>query len=119
MTCRTYEGGVTVCTPPRTLVRRRILTCWNCETKRRVAQVYQGIWYADHFYCCHCGDGWGDGERMERPFQRGWRERAIKAARGYWDQAVSAEEFQEHMRAELQAHLRDVAPLIEDVVEDL
>lgn len=109
MSCTRYAGGVVVCSAPQWITRRRILTCWNCKTKRRVVQIYQGLWYADHFYCCHCGDGWGDGETMPRPFQRGWRDRAIKAAREYWDRAVSKAEFDAHWKADLADHFGEAA----------
>lgn len=102
MTCQTFQGGV-ICGPPRGVIRRRVLHCWNCETKRRVVQIFQGAWYGDHFYCCHCGDGWGDRERMERPFQRGWRQRSIARAKRDWDRAITAEQFREHVHAALEA----------------
>ena len=119
MTCKEYEGGVVVCSAPRGVVRRRVLVCWNCETKRRVVQVYQGAWYGDHFYCCHCGDGWGDGETMARPFQRGWREKAIQRARDYWAEAISAEAYEAHWKADLNSYFATEDRPTEDVVEDL
>lgn len=117
MACVTYEGGVAVCSAPQNVVRRRFLNCWNCETKRRVAQVYQGVWYGDHFYCCHCGDGWGEGETMPRPFARGWREKAIIRAREYWDSAVSKTEWDAYWKADLNSCF--ATEPVEDAVADL
>lgn len=34
--------------------------------------------------CLNCGDEWGDGERLERPFAPGWRKRSIAEAKRRW-----------------------------------
>jgi hypothetical protein len=94
-----------LCRPPQGVVRRHYLTCWNCERKRRVVEVWQGAWYPSHFYCCACGDGWGDEERMERPFLRGWRPKAIAKARAHWAAALTPAEFNAWVDRDLQAAL--------------
>lgn len=34
-------------------------------------------WYDPLISCLKCGDQWSGGERLARPFARGWRERAV------------------------------------------
>jgi hypothetical protein len=38
-------------------------------------QCYE--WYGTLWSCMACGDSWSDGERLERPFSRGWRAEKI------------------------------------------
>ena len=114
MGCQEFEGGV-ICSGPRNVVRRHIARCWNCETDRRIVQVYGGAWYPSTFYCCHCGDGWGDGERLERPFARGWRQKSIRRAKQYWREALTPDAFLDCVRADLAPYVTPV----EDVVSDL
>lgn len=116
MGCETVADGVTICSGPKGIVRRHLTRCWNCETRRRVVQVWQGMFYGSLFYCCHCGDGWGDGERMERPFQRGWRKKSIAAARQYWADAMTTREFNRTIDAAIAEYF---APEVTDVVNDL
>lgn len=101
MSCQTLDEGVVICRAPRGIVRRYIMRCWNCETNRRVVSVWQGMFYGSIQYCCHCGDGWGDGQRMERPFQRGWRQKSIAKARQYWADALTPREFSKVVDAEI------------------
>jgi hypothetical protein len=114
MGCETV-GAVTVCSGPRGVVRRRYLRCWNCETKRRVVEVFSGSWYPSTFYCCYCGDGWGGGYRMVRPFTRGWRQRAAERAKRYWRDALTPEAFAAAVEADLRPYIRHT----EDTVSDL
>ena len=116
MPCMTVAEGVTVCRAPRGIIRRHITVCWNCETRRRVVQIWQGMFYGSLFYCCHCGDGWGDGERMERPFQRGWRQKSIADAKQHWADALTTPEFNRVINAAIDEYF---APAVEDVVSDL
>lgn len=72
-----------ICAPSPTQVRRRILPCPTCERRRRfVCRLYE--WYGWMVTCCGCGDSWEDGERLPRPFARGWRAAAIARARAAW-----------------------------------
>lgn len=109
MTCRTYQGGVTVCSPPQGIVRRHYLHCWNCKTKRRCVEVFGGIWYPSTFYCVFCGDGWGDGETLARPFARGWRQKAIARAKRYWREALSPEAYKAALKAAMRAEFPEEA----------
>lgn len=38
-------------------------------------------WYGPSLTCLECGDAWGDGERLPRPFAPGWRKKRIEAAK--------------------------------------
>lgn len=102
MTCYVGEG-ITICAPPRGVVCRRILRCPTCEQRRRFVQRFMGAWYGDLFTCVACGDSWGDGERLERPFQRGWRQRATAKARRAWTEALAADEFAARVHADLES----------------
>jgi len=79
---------------------RRIAVCPNCKQRRRFAGLDSGPYYGAVWTCCACGDSWSDGERLERPFQRGWRVKAIADARDVWARARS--------RAEHRAWLADL-----------
>jgi hypothetical protein len=59
------------------LVRKR---CPTCERRRYFVMMHTP-WYGVSGTCLHCGDSWEDGERLERPFVPGWRNRAIRDAR--------------------------------------
>lgn len=91
-------SGIAICGSSFPL--RRVARCWNCKRRRRVAGVDLGAWYYTRWTCCACGDSWGDGQRMERPFQRGWRPRAIAQARETWQKAG------QHTKAEHWAWVR-------------
>jgi hypothetical protein len=74
-----------ICSPPK-FPLRRIMRCPTCAQRRRFAG-YDQAWYGPTWTCCGCGDSWGDGERLERPFRRGWRPDAIQRAKRIWDGA--------------------------------
>lgn len=76
---------VTICSPPQYLIRR-IAHCPTCKTRRRFIGA-DALWYGTTWTCCRCGDSWADGERMERPFARGWRAEATRRARASWEEA--------------------------------
>lgn len=60
---------------------RRVMFCPTCKRRRRFYGWFQE-WYGWTITCCHCGDKWADGERLERPFVR--REKSAKPARRAW-----------------------------------
>ena len=74
--------SVHVCSP-RTVTFRSVRHCPTCRTRRRMVGV-AAVWYGATWTCCTCGDSWGDGERLPRPFARGWRTRAADIARRRW-----------------------------------
>lgn len=54
--------------------------CPTCARPRRMLGEH-AEWYGTTWTCAGCGDSWSDGERIERPFVPGWRQRSIKHAR--------------------------------------
>lgn len=58
-------------------------TCPECN-RRSVILSWFIEWYGWDSTCLRCGDSWADGYRRERPFMRGWRQKAIDAARKRW-----------------------------------
>jgi hypothetical protein len=40
-----------------------------------------------------CLDGWQDGYRMERPFQRGWKVKRAALIKELWDSALMPAEY--------------------------
>ena len=74
---------VHVCAPSADDVRAVRIRCHSCERLTGfVIRHYE--WYGWHLTCLRCGDQWADGERLERPFARGWRRRNIEAARSLY-----------------------------------
>ncbi len=54
--------------------------CPTCDRPTRfVCFFYE--WYGWGTTCLACGERWEDGEMLERPFVRGWREKSKQAAR--------------------------------------
>ena len=48
-------------------------------------------WYGWDVACLHCGESWGDGERIERPFAPGWRKRRVKSCLAWIDRNMDYE----------------------------
>ena len=73
-------------------VRRRF-TCPVCHTPdARIIVAYpSSLYYATVQTCVECGDSWSDGYRLERPFLRGWREKAKTKALADWEKATDEE----------------------------
>lgn len=109
MTAATMPGLV-ICLS-ETFNLRRISKCPTCKCRRRIAGVDRGLWYGIIWTCCACGDSWGDGEMLERPFRRGWRKEAIADARETW---VSASPASEH-RAWIRLQMEDYCQVSETV----
>jgi hypothetical protein len=65
---------------------RRVLHCPTCKRRRRFSGR-DATWYGVTWTCCACGESFGDGERLARPFKPGWRAEARAAARAVWDEA--------------------------------
>lgn len=61
-----------------------VMHCPTCKRRRRFYCWFQE-WYGWHSTCCACGDCWQDGERGERPFERGWRKEAAGKAAANWN----------------------------------
>lgn len=73
---------------PSVFLLRRITRCPVCERPRQFAGS-DAAWYGTTWSCCGCGDSWTDGEMHPRPFARGWRKKAINAARRTWIEAIA------------------------------
>lgn len=72
---------------PQEWLGRTTQDCPTCNTRRRfVVRLYE--WYDTIWTCCGCGDSWSAGERMRRPFRRGWRAEATARARSDWNAAT-------------------------------
>ena len=65
--------------PPTTLFCG-VNECPTCQRQRRMLGAF-AEWYGTTWTCAGCGDSWADGEQLERPFARGWRQRSIRHAR--------------------------------------
>lgn len=72
---------------PDSIAVRRIMHCPTCDCCRRFSAVDQ-LWYGPSWTCLACGDGWSEGERLERPFRRDWRKESRRRARETWARAV-------------------------------
>lgn len=71
---------------PKTVVVRMVTLCPTCKTRRRMVASCT-TWYSPIATCCTCGDSWSDGERLPRPFARGWRQQSSARARSAWRHA--------------------------------
>lgn len=72
---------------PATIAIRRIMPCPTEGVRRRFA-AHDALWYGPTWTCLGCGDSFGDGERLERPFKPRWRQEAKARARELWEQGV-------------------------------
>lgn len=79
--------SITICRPDNRFLRKEIRYCPMDMCRTEMAVRYEP-YYGITMYCCRCGDAWTDGELHERPFQRGWRDRAVRDHRRLWDQAT-------------------------------
>lgn len=97
------DDKLAICGVGPALVRRRVVQCPTERRRRRMVQVYGGLYYSDHLICLGCGDQWSDGERGERPFARGWREKASRHALTLWLDAVTGAEYRRRVQAEFES----------------
>lgn len=51
--------------------------CPTCKSKQDFYCTFEE-WYGWTVTCLNCGDQWMDGERLARPFARGWRKDNIE-----------------------------------------
>ena len=105
-----------ICRPPSFPIRR-VLACPTEGRRRRMAGRDHGPYYGPTVTCLGCGDSWSCGERLERPFRRGWRKDAIAEAKRAWVEAgrYARAEYRAWLDAELAAIFREPAPAVEDV----
>ena len=69
------EPVIYVCTAEAIYWSIRRWKCPNCGKRRMLVETFE--WYDALVSCLKCGDQWSGGERLERPFARGWRERSV------------------------------------------
>ena len=81
-------GHVHIYAPVST--RKRIIAgvCPTCARWTRFIGLFYE-WYGWHETCLRCGDQWSDGELLERPFARGWRQCSIDAAKEHYRAALA------------------------------
>lgn len=80
MTCQRF-GNAIVCVTA--VDESKIVTkhCHGrCNVPREMLAEHEE-WYGWTLTCLTCGDSWQDGQRSERPFERGWRKRVVTSAR--------------------------------------
>ena len=106
MTCKQI-GGAIVCGSWDLPNMRKVLECPTCEQRRWFLIHFDGIWYGDTKTCLTCGDMWQDGFRLQRPFEPGWRQKRIAAAKA--KPVVKAAEYRAFIRREIAEHDRYVA----------
>ena len=53
--------------------------CPTCKGERPMLMQFE-VWYGWYTTCLGCGERWGDGERLPRPFAPGWRKHSIQRA---------------------------------------
>lgn len=68
-------------------LRKRYIRCPSCECTTEMVVRYEA-WYGNTWYCCRCGDSWQEEGMNQRPFERGWRRKAIARHRALWDAAT-------------------------------
>lgn len=82
------SSGVLVCWPDNRFLRRLYRRCPTDQCITEQVIRYEA-WYAPTIWCCKCGDTWDAEEGLhERPFRRGWRREAARAARHLWHEAT-------------------------------
>ena len=64
-------------------VKQPAIFCTTCQARRRQLCTLEA-WYGVYRTCLTCGERWGDGERLERPFARGWRQDSVRRAKELW-----------------------------------
>ena len=84
------EHWLHVCVP-RSVTIRTVRQCPTCQQRRRMVGSAT-VWYNTIWTCCGCGDKWEDGERLPRPFTRGWRAESAERASREWMEAPPASE---------------------------
>jgi hypothetical protein len=75
--------NITICRPNWSQVEIREIYCTTCQCNRWMRCLFQD-WYGWYLLCFYCGDQWGDGERLQRPFARGWRKKETERAAQWW-----------------------------------
>ena len=96
-------SDVIVCRPD-SVTGRRVRECPTCKTRRRFV-VQSFVWYDSIWTCCTCGDEWSAGERLARPFHRGWRAERSAVARRKWATALNRHDERKAVERMIRAEL--------------
>jgi hypothetical protein len=84
--CRLH---ICVCGPAADHIGIETVRCPTCDTERGfLLEHYE--WYGWNLTCLFCGEQWGDGERLERPFRRAWRKQSVAEALARLETALRA-----------------------------
>lgn len=92
MPCQSFSiGGASVilCSPRISDARTTMRNCPTCRARRRFWSIFEE-WYGWTETCLTCGDSWQDGERCERPAERGWRAKSVAHAKDHRRQWMAA-----------------------------
>lgn len=81
-------GLAIVCMAPQGIYRRTVHKCWTCERRTPFVTRWDGAWYGVTDWCVVCLDGWQDGYRLTRPFERFWKRDRAAHIREMWDAAM-------------------------------
>lgn len=75
-----YQSNyLVICSPTITRWEKTKELCPTCEELTDFL-VYWQEWYGWTKICLACGERWQSGERLERPFERGWRDESVQHA---------------------------------------
>lgn len=84
MPCLSSDDGILhICRPTVTKMHIERQNCPTCN-KRRFLLMWFEDWYGWYGVCLKCGERWGGGERLERPFCRGWRKDSVDQAKKFY-----------------------------------
>lgn len=72
-----------VCVSPPTKMEKVRRKCPTCGATRTFLVIFYE-WYGARMTCLACGDCWSDGEMLDRPFCRGWRDERVVLAKEKW-----------------------------------
>ena len=67
--------------PAEVRIKRKY--CPTCEKRRFFVEWFED-WYGWYFTCLKCGQMWGCGEMLERPFAPKWRQDNIESAKKFY-----------------------------------
>jgi hypothetical protein len=69
-----------ICGSEVVMTKAAVMPCPNCGSDQEFWCEYH-MWYGWYKTCLGCGERWGDGERLERPFMPKWRQKSIEEAK--------------------------------------
>ena len=87
--CLLIVPNIIMCGTGYRALRRVVRKCWGaCGIEDApIAEWENSPWYGPDWICAICGDSWCVEGLNPRPFQRGWRQKAIAKAHQLWEAA--------------------------------